>query len=187
VDLGKFRPDFIEGRDRSRLSHLKSVEQILDGRVAIELIEPSDEVVVGLQDHALRGLLRATAGNRLGMSHRDVMFGDRSLPLFAIDGMERQPKRSQIGRQELCTLLIDGPRGGDLGNVRDGLLRFLSLLLRCNSGLFSPPDGKADSLCRVSVLPQVGGNVTAMLTESLRKVGCEHFHAAILTRYKSGL
>jgi hypothetical protein len=101
--------------------------------------------------------------------------------------MERQPKRSQVGRQELCALLIDGPRGGDLRNVRDGLLRFLGLLLRCNSGLFSPPDGKADSLSSISVLPQLGGNVTAMLTKSLRKVGCEHFHAAILSRYKSSL
>jgi hypothetical protein len=187
VDLGKFRPDFIEGGDRSRLSHLKSVEQILDGRVAIELVEPSDEVVVGSQNHALCGLLRATAGNRLGMSHRDIMFGDRSLPLFAIDGMERQPKCSQIGHEELCTLLIDGPRGGDLGNVRDSLLRFLSLLLRYNSGLFSPPDGKADSLSSISVLPQLGGNVTAMLTKSLGEIGCEHFHAAVLLRYKSGL
>ena len=71
--------------------------------------------------------------------------------------------------------------------MHKGLLCFLCLLLSSKRGLFSPPDGQSDRVGAVAMLPQLCGDIASVLTESLSEARREHFHAAILPRYKLGL
>ena len=69
---------------------------------------------------------------------------------------------------------------GLLGKPGESLVSVLSLSLRRASGLFGSASHLLHTNADIAMLPELSGNIAAVLTKSFSKLSREHLHAAVL-------